>query len=163
MHHKTPFSHNGFMKIEIEYYENIITKNCINSEPCMTYYPKCEITIYFKLQLSNSSILSRALLRMHSNVMLRFLVQALQDPPLCSSINFSSLWTISFKNKVPCHNMRSQPARPRASSRSFSIVFRDPNRREYRPNSEGSAALFLNIAWNRGETILWQYSIWLVT
>jgi hypothetical protein len=40
-----------------------------------------EISIKYNQQLRNSTILSRALFRMHSNVMLRFMVQALQDPP----------------------------------------------------------------------------------
>jgi hypothetical protein len=33
---------------------------------------------------------------MHSNVMLRFIVQALQDPPLCSSTDSSSFSTLMF-------------------------------------------------------------------
>ncbi len=48
-----------------------------------------EINIKYKLQLRNNNISSRALFRdahfLHSNVKLRFMVQALQDPPLCSS------------------------------------------------------------------------------
>ncbi len=45
-----------------------------------------EINIKYKLQLRNSTILSRALFRnAQYNAMLRFMVQALQDPPLCSS------------------------------------------------------------------------------
>ncbi len=46
-----------------------------------------EITTYYKQQLRNNIILWRDLFRnaLHSNVMLRFMVQAFQDPPLCSS------------------------------------------------------------------------------
>jgi hypothetical protein len=36
-------------------------------------------------------------LRLHGNVMLRFMVQALQDPPLCSSI---ICWTVHSKIKI---------------------------------------------------------------
>jgi hypothetical protein len=45
-----------------------------------------ELTILYKQQLRNNTILACALLEMHSYMMLRFMVQALQDPPLCSSI-----------------------------------------------------------------------------
>jgi hypothetical protein len=45
-HYKTPFSINGYMK-SLEIYENYIALFClkktnflINSDPCMTYYPK---------------------------------------------------------------------------------------------------------------------------
>jgi hypothetical protein len=51
-----------------------------------------EIAIKFKQQLRNNTILSRVLcLEMHSNVMLRFMVQALQDPPLCSSTSLTAV------------------------------------------------------------------------
>jgi hypothetical protein len=49
MQHKTPFSHNGYMK-SLEIYENFINLFCLekktflqyytNSEPFMAYYPK---------------------------------------------------------------------------------------------------------------------------
>jgi hypothetical protein len=43
----------------------------------MAYYLKVvELAIYWKQQLRNNTILLRALLGMHSNVMLRFMVQA---------------------------------------------------------------------------------------
>jgi hypothetical protein len=44
-----------------------------------------ESTINYKQQLRNNTILSRALLRNAQNVMLRFMVQAFKDPPLCSN------------------------------------------------------------------------------
>jgi hypothetical protein len=45
-----------------------------------------EITILYKQQLRKSTILSGALFRnAQYNVMLRFMVQALQDLPLCSN------------------------------------------------------------------------------
>jgi hypothetical protein len=42
---------------------------------------------FYIQQLSNNTILSHALFRkaQYCNVMFRFMVQALQDPPLCSS------------------------------------------------------------------------------
>jgi hypothetical protein len=45
-----------------------------------------EITIKYKQQLGNNTILSRALFRnVHSNVRRRFMGQPFQDPPLCGS------------------------------------------------------------------------------
>jgi hypothetical protein len=49
----------------------------------MAYYSVIEITIKYKQQLRNSTILACALFRKHSNVMHRSKVQAFQDPPLC--------------------------------------------------------------------------------
>ena len=75
MHYKTLFLHNGYMK-SLEIYKNYITLFCLEknklfdkiiltqkSEPCMTYYPKWLLTIKYKYQLRNNTILSRALFR----------------------------------------------------------------------------------------------------
>ncbi len=51
-----------------------------------------EITIQCKQQL-RTPFCHMLCLGMHSNMMLRFMVQALQDPPLCSS---------TFFNLFPC-------------------------------------------------------------
>jgi hypothetical protein len=40
-------------------------------------------------------------LRMHSNVMLRFMVKALQDPPLCSSTFTTTLIKVNLSRKSP--------------------------------------------------------------
>ncbi len=54
-----------------------------------------EITIFYKQQLRNNTI-HMLCLGMHVNVMLRSMVQALQDLPLCSSTDSSSFSTLMF-------------------------------------------------------------------
>ncbi len=52
-----------------------------------------EITIQCKQQFRTTPFCHMLCLEMHSNMMLRFIVQALQDPALCSS---------TFLNLFPC-------------------------------------------------------------
>jgi hypothetical protein len=68
--------------LEKKIYDNIIlTQNHAWHITKVVY-----ITIYYKQQLRNNTILSHDLFRnAHSNVMLCFMMQAFQDPPLCSS------------------------------------------------------------------------------
>ncbi len=73
MHYKTPFSHNVYMK-SLEIYENYIYLFCLEKTNFLTILyslrtmhdklPKgIEITIKYKQQLRNNTILSRALFR----------------------------------------------------------------------------------------------------
>ncbi len=91
MHYKTPFSHNCYMK-SLEFYKNYITLFCLEKKLAfLTQNHAWHVTqsgwktIWYKQQLRNNTILSHALFRMHSNVMLCFMMQELQDPTLCSS------------------------------------------------------------------------------
>jgi len=97
MLYKTPFLHNSYMK-SLEFYDNYRTSLCsvwnktnflryyINSEQCMAYYSKMvEITIGISCNSGTAPFCHVLCLGMDINVMLRFMVQALQDPPLCSS------------------------------------------------------------------------------
>ncbi len=54
-----------------------------------------EITIYYKQQLRNS-ICHMLCLGLHINVMLRFMMQTLQDPPLCGNNDSFSFSTPMF-------------------------------------------------------------------
>ncbi len=65
MHYKTPFSHNGHMK-SLEIYENYITLFCLEKQTfwqelrtmMQGILPKLvELTIYYKQQLRNNTIL----------------------------------------------------------------------------------------------------------
>jgi hypothetical protein len=49
---------------------------------------------------------------MYSNVMLRFLAQALQDPPLCSSTDFSAEERLCRAEKFALEQKRSPFQRP---------------------------------------------------
>jgi hypothetical protein len=84
-----------------------------------------EITFLYKQQLRNYTILSHDLLGMHSIMMLRFMVQAFQDPPLYVAapyvhpcevftvVTTSNNWTPQKEAKKQCGMSRTLQKRCR--------------------------------------------------
>ncbi len=120
------------MKSRELFYENYITlfsreknkllyKIILTQNQCMAYYPK-----WFKQLISKNNNEGTAqfchvlCLEMPSNVMLRFMVQALKDPPLCSSTR--DIWCMECRG---CYDVRlvSQMKKHRLQSNKYSIQF----------------------------------------
>jgi hypothetical protein len=102
--HNTSFSHNGYMKSlgnfmktklicsvwKKQLFDNIVLTQ--NHAWHITQSGWNNFLVLYKQQLRNNTILSRALfIRNAQFVMLRFMVQALQDPLLCCSTNKNML------------------------------------------------------------------------